>query len=213
VCVSGVTGSNLKQRIEAIMINRIGTRLNLARKIAIASAAILALAGPVLVGMITGSVRAYGQTGAGPERFEVVSIKPCQAPGQPTPGTPPPAGGGRGGGSSARWHAQVSPGRTYWDCVTLATLVDQAYADTERPLLHVTGDSRPPNPTLPSDGKPKRVRGGPAWATKDMFTVEVKSAVELTAPALAGAVRRNLATLPPGMSHALRAALEDRFQL
>jgi len=49
VCVSGVSGSNLKKRIEAIMTNRIVLKLNFARKIALSAAGIAALAGPVAV--------------------------------------------------------------------------------------------------------------------------------------------------------------------
>ena len=135
---------------------------------------------------------AVRQSPGGTERFDVVSIKPCQAPGQTTPGAQP-AGGGRGSGN-APWHAQVSPGRVYWDCATLTTLVDQAYADTDHPLLHMVGDSRPPRNDGLGPNQPKRVRGGPSWADKDMFTIEVTAPAGLTTPALAGAVRRNLAT-------------------
>ena len=39
-CASGVTGSDLKKRIEAIMTNRIAHRLTTARKVLLASAAI-----------------------------------------------------------------------------------------------------------------------------------------------------------------------------
>jgi uncharacterized protein (TIGR03435 family) len=97
--------------------------------------------------------------------------------------------------------------------VTLPTLVDQAYADTDHPLLHMTGDSRPPRNDGIGPSHPKRVRGGPAWIEKEMFTVEVTAPVDLTGSALQGSARRNLATLPPAMAAALRAALEDRFQL
>ncbi len=47
VCVSGISGSNLKKRIEAIMTNRIVLRLNFGRKVALAVAGIAALAAPV----------------------------------------------------------------------------------------------------------------------------------------------------------------------
>ena len=52
-CVSGVTGSHVKQRIEDIMINRIGLRLTFARKAALALAATVALAVPIVAGMMT----------------------------------------------------------------------------------------------------------------------------------------------------------------
>jgi beta-lactamase regulating signal transducer with metallopeptidase domain len=52
VCVSGVTGSDIKRRIEAIMRNRIGLQLNGAKKFLLAGAGVAALAGPVAVGVL-----------------------------------------------------------------------------------------------------------------------------------------------------------------
>jgi beta-lactamase regulating signal transducer with metallopeptidase domain len=52
VCASGVTGSNLKKRIEDIMKNRVGLRLGLGRKALLAVAAMAALAGPIAVGIV-----------------------------------------------------------------------------------------------------------------------------------------------------------------
>ena len=49
-CVSGVTGANLKRRIEAIMINRRGEKLNRAKKVLLAAAAAAVLASPWLSG-------------------------------------------------------------------------------------------------------------------------------------------------------------------
>ncbi len=51
-CVSGVTGADLKKRIEAIMTNRIVFRLNFAKKVALAVAGIAALAAPVVIGVM-----------------------------------------------------------------------------------------------------------------------------------------------------------------
>jgi bla regulator protein blaR1 len=51
-CVAGVTGSDLKNRIEVIMRNRIVRRLNLPKKLAIAVAGIAAVATPVVVGVM-----------------------------------------------------------------------------------------------------------------------------------------------------------------
>ncbi len=52
ICVSGVTGSNLKRRIEAIMSDRIAIRLNFAKRIALAVAGTAALFVPLIVGML-----------------------------------------------------------------------------------------------------------------------------------------------------------------
>jgi bla regulator protein BlaR1 len=61
-CVSGVTGADLKKRIEAIMINRAVFRLNFAKKVALAIAGMAALALPIVVGtMNTPVIKAQSQ--------------------------------------------------------------------------------------------------------------------------------------------------------
>src|SRR6202171_3426192 len=50
-CVSGVTGANLKKRIEGIMTDRIAQKLNFARKALLAVAGVAAVAGPILIGL------------------------------------------------------------------------------------------------------------------------------------------------------------------
>ncbi len=56
VCVSGVTGANLKRRIEAIMINRTREKLNRARKVLLAAAAVAVLAGALAFGIVHGGL-------------------------------------------------------------------------------------------------------------------------------------------------------------
>jgi len=51
-CVSGVTGSNLKQRIRAIMTERVAGDLNFAKKLTLTVAGMAALAAPVVVGVM-----------------------------------------------------------------------------------------------------------------------------------------------------------------
>jgi hypothetical protein len=51
-CVSGITGANLKRRIEAIMTKRTAHDLNFAKKLGLAIAALAALLGPIFIGMI-----------------------------------------------------------------------------------------------------------------------------------------------------------------
>jgi len=72
-CVAGVTGGDLKGRIEAIMINQVVCRLNYTKKAILAVAAIAAVAGPIVIGILN-TPQSYAQS-AGP-RFEVASIKP-----------------------------------------------------------------------------------------------------------------------------------------
>ncbi len=72
-CVAGVTGGDLKKRIEAIMRDQAASRLNYAKKAVLAVAAIAALAVPVLSGVLDPpESRAQSQ-----EKlvFEVASVK------------------------------------------------------------------------------------------------------------------------------------------
>jgi bla regulator protein blaR1 len=76
-CVAGVTGSNLKRRIEEIMKNDGGKELNSWRKLLLATAAVAAVAGPVAVGTLK-AARAQPQSQAlevGTQSFASVSIK------------------------------------------------------------------------------------------------------------------------------------------
>jgi bla regulator protein blaR1 len=52
-CVSGISGSDLKKRIEAIMINRVLLGLSPAKKAALASLAFLALITPIAIGILS----------------------------------------------------------------------------------------------------------------------------------------------------------------
>jgi bla regulator protein BlaR1 len=114
-CVSGVTGANLRRRIEEIMSKRIGLRLSFARKLALTTAGAAAVTAPILVGILNApAIRAQSSATATP-KFEVASIKPCKA--QP--------GRMRGGGDS-------SPGRLSTGCDLLVDdnnlgLIQRAY--------------------------------------------------------------------------------------
>jgi uncharacterized protein (TIGR03435 family) len=64
-CVAGVTGSNLKKRIEAIMANRPKLNLNLSKKAGLALAGFVAIATPVILGITHATeLRAQIQSGA-----------------------------------------------------------------------------------------------------------------------------------------------------
>jgi bla regulator protein blaR1 len=115
VCVAGVTGSNLKKRIEAIMSNRVTLRLNFAKKVVLTVAGVAALAAPIVVGIINASaIRAQSPQVATPSaapaapKFEVASIKPH-------------AGGGSFGGT------RVSPGTMNVNNLPLRRLIRNAY--------------------------------------------------------------------------------------
>jgi uncharacterized protein (TIGR03435 family) len=74
-CVPGVGGANLKTRIRIIMSRRLATELTLAKKAGLTVAAMIALAVPVAVGMIT-TPAVFAQ--ASSQRFEVASIRPTK---------------------------------------------------------------------------------------------------------------------------------------
>ncbi len=77
-CVSGVTGSDLKKRIEAIMANRHAARVNFSKKVLLSIAAIGAVMGPVAVGVLNAPF-ARAQSHA---EFDVATVKVVK------PGTP-----------------------------------------------------------------------------------------------------------------------------
>jgi uncharacterized protein (TIGR03435 family) len=86
VCVSGVTGSNLKKRIEAIMSNRDVLKLNFTRKAALAVAGVAALVLPTVVGVIDAPFVHAQSSAAQPKApnsrltFDVASVKPASVP-------------------------------------------------------------------------------------------------------------------------------------
>jgi uncharacterized protein (TIGR03435 family) len=130
-------------------------------------------------------------------KFEVVSIKPCADYGQP--------GSGRGGGTSMR--LSITPGYAHWGCVSLAELIDIAWGGGSFPANSLLNTVRMPPGSRPD--APKRVRGGPSWVENDRFTIEGKltgDTTDRTGPAHHDLVLNALAP-------ALRAMLEDRFQL
>src|ERR1700674_1190112 len=52
-CMSGITGSDLKKRMERIMKNHVGENLKIRKKLLLATAGMAALALPVMVGVMT----------------------------------------------------------------------------------------------------------------------------------------------------------------
>jgi uncharacterized protein (TIGR03435 family) len=85
VCVSGVTGSDLKRRVETIMLNRAADRLNTGRKLLLIVGGALAVTVPLIVGVMNPpSIRAQERAKpvaqpiaiSGLPQFEVASIKP-----------------------------------------------------------------------------------------------------------------------------------------
>jgi bla regulator protein blaR1 len=77
VCAAGVTGSNLKKRIEAIMVHRMASKLNLVKKLLLAAAAIATFALPVVFGLLHPATgQAQSQPATAPV-FQDVSLRPA----------------------------------------------------------------------------------------------------------------------------------------
>lgn len=75
VLAAGVTGSNLKKRIEGIMGYRAALKLGFSRKLLLALAAITAFAGPIAIGVVNATaIRAQSEPAVRPA-FEVASVK------------------------------------------------------------------------------------------------------------------------------------------
>ena len=112
-CVSGVTGANLKKRIEGIMTPCIVQNLNFGRKLLLAAIATVAVAGPIVVGIVNAPrLLAQPQSGvAAAPAFDTASVKSRK------PGAKP----------GANFRMRVSPeGITYTD-VTLSESIQAAY--------------------------------------------------------------------------------------
>ncbi len=162
---SGVTGSDLKKRIHAILSGRVAADLSFGRKAMLAFVAILALCAPLVIGMIDAPlIRA--QSGPRPQ-FEVASIRRCDDNVAP---------GGRGGGLPS-----FSPGRMTINCITVQGLIDAAYvmyADGRNPnLLRLT---RPP------------IEGGPGWIDSERYTINAKAEDNATAYVMEGPLMQTL---------------------
>lgn len=82
-CVPGITGADIKRRVEAILVNRRGRPLTRVKQALLACATVAALAGPAIIGLVIGLGHAPGvyaqaqlPSAKSLPRFTVVSIKP-----------------------------------------------------------------------------------------------------------------------------------------
>ncbi len=147
VCVSGVTGANLKRRVEAIMTNRRAHGLNTGRRLLLAAAGFAAVVMPLAVGAFRiPLVRA--QQPAGPSEFDAVSVKPSDP------------------NSKHGTVVEVTPGGTLHVVnATLKDLIETAYdvrtfqvegrpkwADAAKYDVDATPGTRPPGASGPPPG-------------------------------------------------------------
>jgi bla regulator protein blaR1 len=81
-CAAGVTGSNLKKRVEAIMTHRTSDKLNIGKRLLLTVVAAAAVLGPVVIGLLNPvASRAQSESSSGaPSAASSVSIKPSAIP-------------------------------------------------------------------------------------------------------------------------------------
>jgi uncharacterized protein (TIGR03435 family) len=230
-CVAGVSGSDLRKRIEAIMNKGIGIRLTIGRKMVLALAALFAFSMPIVVGSIRiplplpfkpvpPSVLApqpavvQSSQEAKPQSDKAVSPSPAppaaaqefeEASVRPCdPNNLPPAPEGmRGGGANS---FQMTPGRTHVLCMTLATIIRTAYGYSPAQIEIASG----------GDG-----RGERGLALTNVYGLGVEDGVRVRGgPDWVRKDRFSIEAIAQGPSDAptmrgpmLRALLERRFQL
>jgi len=164
---SGVTGSDLKKRIHAILSGQVAADLTFGRKALLAFVAILAVCAPLIIGVIDAPlIRA--QSGPRPQ-FEVASIKRCADDFDIAPG-------GRGG-----FPPSFSPGRMTLNCQDVQGLIDAAYV--------MYADGR--NPSRLSLQKVP-IEGGPGWITSERYTINAKGEDKASAYVMEGPLLQTL---------------------
>ena len=159
------------------MLNRSLHRWSHAKRLLLAGAETAALAGPVAIGLMIGAgsapvVRAQSAR----EKFEVTSIHTCG----PKAVVPLREGGGLG-------NIGPSPNRVTRDCVTVMSLLQDAYVIFADGRNRATGVQMPP------------IERAPGWVRSDLYTIEAKAEGAPGQPAMLGPMMQSL--------------LEDRFHL
>jgi bla regulator protein BlaR1 len=112
VCVSGITGANLKRRIEGIMMNRTPNKLSFARRTLLATLGAAAVVGPIAIGLLYAPPsRAQSPDGSASKlTFEAATIKRSQP------------------GKQDRRMVTYDPGQVTFSRVSLEALIQEAYS-------------------------------------------------------------------------------------
>jgi uncharacterized protein (TIGR03435 family) len=167
--------------------NRRSPKLNRAQKFLLAGAEAAALTGPILVGLLIGvgvipEIHAQPpartpkpQPAAPRQKFEVASIRRCDAKAAARGGRG--SSGGEGGGLGSAW----SPGRITRTCVTAMMLVQDAY------VRYADGKTEP---TFALRMPP--INGAPAWVNSDLYTIDAKAEGKSNRPAMLGPMLQSL---------------------
>jgi uncharacterized protein (TIGR03435 family) len=153
-CVAGVSGSNLRRRIEGIMNDRILLNLNGRKRLLLTLAGIFGVTAPIVIGMVNAPFIHAQSRPADTPKWEVASIRTCGDFGQ----------GERG--ASVR----VSPGRITINCQVVMGLITSAY------LRFASGaDAHDPSLMLAAP-----IEGGPSWLNSRRYTVNAKAEGDAT---------------------------------
>jgi uncharacterized protein (TIGR03435 family) len=147
ICVAGITGSDLKVRVREIMRTGVRPRLSVAGRVLVYTAALLAITGPMVVGI---AVRAQTATRTKP-KFEVATIKLDN-----NPITFADLGLAMLPACSANVRAVVSHGGIRM-CGPLRLIIQVAYKrEYETPVA-------------------TEAQGGPAWLDSDIYEIVAKA--------------------------------------
>ena len=74
-CVAGVSGAELRRRVESIVRMELGTRMTLRRRVAVALVAGVILGVPIVSGLVRTPLLALAQEPASPVSFEVAAVR------------------------------------------------------------------------------------------------------------------------------------------
>ena len=201
VCVSGVSGSNLTKRIEAIMSHRATVSMTSWKKTVFAAIAAAALATPIAIGIanapaLKAQVRPAGQSGVGTRRkFEVASVKPSKDCSDAIGIPQPPRSGlrsGNGPAAMAKGGVPAAASQARLDtCANLIQLIRTAY-------VTFAGGRQPTGNTY---GGAVPIEGGRAWirSESDLYQISAKADGPASQPVMNGPM--------------MQALLEDRYEL
>lgn len=165
-CISGVTGSDLKKRIEDIMTRDSVSSTGRWNKALLTLAGVLTFITPVAVGALNPPAQTREvPASASLPAFEAVSVRQNMAEGR----------GGRGGG-------QMQPGRYVAQDLTLKNILRRAYGETG-----VGG------PNTAVDLLEQQVAGGPEWVAAEKWDVIATTRETTPPPQMRLMVQRMLA--------------------
>jgi bla regulator protein blaR1 len=123
VCMSGISGSDLKKRIVRIMTQRAARKLDFGKKLLLAAAGTAAIAAPIMFGLMNAPhsrAQSPAATDTPPKTFDVASIKPDH-------------------GGTGLFRINAEPGRFVADNATVKFLLQYAYHVKESQISGAPG--------------------------------------------------------------------------